>query len=460
MGAEHDVFRGLADLDGQDARPAPEGVEFVPLRCAIDWATALYRVEVTARVWKALLRVPEGGALSGKTATGAEIPFAVARGPGDGYVMLRGPGIWCRVQNPGARRVGDEGQPTDYPVEVQFQGALLAATAGGGADLIRDAKSAVEDLLFRHYGARHATRSQALRDHVVPGRWDLATDVAVLGDNASEWVENGLFCGGSVELAASNFSTRARIPKGMKTVQGRDLEKLSLRAQGKASTGRTFYLGSLVELCVYEKDKPKKLADEIARETLATECGWDGVSRLLRWEVRCTRAWFREQEMVVHGTTIRGDRLAFDDFLEGLPALGATILSRFRHTEMDPERPGLRRNERQTSAFGHAVQSALPLLWRGDDPHTCITRVVGKKREVAAERAEVRAAGSINDVMALRSLTFWDAVMIVYEGQQHPRADHWEERRRKTRQRYGVELPPELKDDDEEDDPPPKICDW
>ncbi len=459
MGAEEAVFLGVADIDGHDARPSPEGVDFHPLRCAVDWATALYRVGVTGRVWKALLRVPEGGAVSAVGDSGSPIPLTVTRGPGDGYVILRGPGVWCRVQNPETRRVGDEGQPTDYPCEIQFQGALLATTAGGGRELIRETKWAVEGLLFRHWGARAATRAAAIREQVVPGRWDLATDVAISGPNASEWVESGLFCGGSLEIAAANFSTRARIPKGMKTVQGRDLEKLSLRGQGKASTGRTFYLGSMVELCVYEKDKPRDLASEIARETLARECGWDGEARLLRWEVRCTRAWFREQEMEVHGDKIRGDRLCFDDFLDGLPTLGRTLLGRFRHTEADPERPGLRRNEKPTSAYGHAVQSALPLLWRDDDPRTCIARVVGKKREVAAERAEVRAAGSINDVMALRSMTFWDAVMLVYEGQQHPRADHWEERRRKVRQRYGVELPPELRDDDE-DDPPPKVCDW
>ena len=160
---------------------------------------------------------------------------------------------------------------------------------------------------------------------------------------ASGWIEDALFCGGSLEHAAANFSSRARTPKQLKTVRGRDLDNLSLRAQGKASTGRTFYLGSMVELCVYEKDKPKDLASEVARETLQRDCGWDGEARLVRWEVRCTRAWFREQEMVVHGVPVRGDRLSFADFLEGLPMLAKTILGRFRHTEMDPERPGLRR---------------------------------------------------------------------------------------------------------------------
>lgn len=460
MGAEHEALLGLADLDGHDARPAPEGVSFMPLRCAVDWATALYRAEPSGKVWKALMRVEEGGCVVGRTATGATIPFAVHRGPGDGYVILRAVGVWVRVQNPATRRVGDEGQPTDYAVEIQFQGALLASTAGGGADLIRDAQSAVEDLLFRHFGARHATRSQALRDYVVPGRWDLATDVAVSGPGASGWIEDALFCGGSLEHAAANFSSRARTPKQLKTVRGRDLDTLSLRAQGKASTGRTFYLGSMVELCVYEKDKPKDLASEVARETLQRDCGWDGEARLVRWEVRCTRAWFREQEMVVHGVPVRGDRLSFADFLEGLPMLAKTILGRFRHTEADPERPGLRRNERPTSAYGHAVQSALPLLWRGDDPRSCIERVVSKKREIAAERAEARAAGAINDVMALRSLTFFQAVQLVFDGQHLSRAEHWEERRRKVRARYGVELPAELRDDDEEDEGPPVVCDW
>lgn len=433
--------------------------EFMPLRCAVDWFTLLYEPPVSGGVWKRLARI---GAHDGQRVLtlhhdGETFPVEVRTVAGGSMVRLKGPGLFVTIRDPHAPRSDRPGAV--YSVEVQVQGTALSASSNG-LRVVRWFKAAVESLLYRHYGPNPPERGARLRDYIRPGRFDLATDVAVIApepDTARAWVSSEVFASGNINDANARVSTRARKHKGATEVDERAYDnvvpivqrgkglrgsgKQATRLVGKESTGRTLYRGgSIVELCVYERDK-KRDGDWCVLGPTLTACGWDEVSPVLRWEVRFSRAWFREQVVQLRdGTWKRAHELSVDDVLEHITDFARLASERFRHVVAGPGRV----RDRESSPYHKAVVAGLGLLESPERAASVVMDIVSKKREVAAERAASRAAGGIVDVMAVAGVTFAEACLIVYADQFVARHDHYSDRFVYQRARWGLDEAPFL----------------
>lgn len=448
-----------------EAPPALQLPEFAPLRAALDWCTLLYRVFVSAKVWKHLRAIAtEGNRVVGiTTPEGDVIPLDVRMMGNDAAILLKGPGVWCKVKNPAARPQNDGSK--DDGVELQVQGAALAAQSDNGVSTILAIRSGINGLLFRHFGTTRAQRATALRAHVRPGRFDVAFDVAVIGPDARPWIEGELFAHGNLTDATRAIVTRARRPKTIADVtehvterprKTERPERIIGRQQGTETAGRTLYVGSQVCLRIYEKDKEPSDTSKLLRSTLKASCGWDGESPVLRWEIEVKRDWFRDQIAIIDGQQIRGDALTADDFLENASIFARTVLSRFRHTD---DAPGARKN-RPNSAYYNAVTHAMHLFTLRDEKPNMET-IMSKKREAFGRRNAVQGVGAVVDAAAkgkhpytrvvaqLRFLGFRD-----WLDEYESRPDHWLKRYHGLRQRLGIEAPPtldHLTHDDEEE---------
>lgn len=434
-------------------------VEFKPLRCAIDWATSLYGPHVSGRVWKYLAKLGsrEGHQTLTLQHAGESLPCTVRLSAGGTQVILLGPGVHLRVLDPDRSRCG-EPVSAIYGVEVQIQGTILS-DSHNGLDAIRWVKAAVEAALFRHYGANANERAEGLREHVKPGRFDVAVDVAVIGEGAAQWINDELFCGNNIEEANRRISTRAREPGGAGVVidldeararkgakrRGRAAAPDPTRFRGRESTGRTLYRGrTMAELCIYERSKKRDGDWSILSDTLRA-CGWDGESEVIRWEVRFSRAWFREQLVSVvrdgERQDIRADKITFDDWLNHATDFARLALTRFRHVVEGKGRV----RERESSPYHRAVFAALDLFEGPDRAKKIVATVVSKKRDAAIERAAARACGALVDVMASDpkgEFTMIDAFLIVVGSQWNERAEHWEARYLKFREKWGLDERP------------------
>lgn len=453
--------RVLAFPARADAPPATIGsrVAVAPLRVALDWASMLVRPFVSVQVFRALVALAKPTAirtmdLLGEDGTRLPVDVSTAA-DGDAYVLLKGNGLYAKVHNPRPRVKRSEGEGMRrYGVEVQIQGTALAASRHG-VDVARWMRDAVFAALFQHLGHTYAERRENLRADVLPGRWDVAVDVAVRPRDptdtfaASDWIEEDLFRAGSLKEAAMRFVTRARSPRAVERQKIHDrahdgTDDVTARQQGKETTGRTMYLGNALELCVYEKDKHRATSSDIARATLARDCGWNGTDRVVRWEVRASRDWFRDQKcdrVRADGTRERiwSNDITFDDFLDNFARFSREVISRFRHVDLVP---GRRRRDCPESIFYEAVTAGLGLYTdagRAADAAT-IERIVSTRREAALERSTSAAAGGLVRVLAIMGEDFSDdgiarAVERVSEAIGE-RAEHFEELHRRTRLRH------------------------
>jgi hypothetical protein len=429
----------------------------VPLRAALDWCTLLYRVFVSAKVFKHLHAIAtEGSRVVGiTTPQGETIPLDVRVMGNDAAVLLKAPGIWCKVKNPAVRPQNDGSK--DDGVELQVQGATLAAQSDNGIGTILAIRSGINGLLFRHWGNTRGDRQTALRPHVRPGRFDVAFDVAVIGPDARGWIESELFAHGNLTTATRAIVTRARRPKTVADVtehvtecdrKTERPERITGRQQGTEKAGRTLYVGSQVCLRIYEKDKEPSDTSKVLRSTLKSSCGWDGQAPVLRWEVEVKRDWFRDQIALIDGQAIRGDTLTADDFLENASIFARTVLSRFRHTD---DAPGVKaRKDRPNSAYYNAVCSAMHLFSLRDEAPQ-MEKLMSKKRENFARRNAVQGVSAVVDAAAKNRQSFNSALAVLrfmanreWLDEFDSRPDHYKKRYTQLRQRLGIEAPPNL----------------
>lgn len=434
----------------------------VPLRCALDWCTLMYLPHVSGHVWKTLLKLTKpGGFGMVDMAHGEERVALRVRDVGAGAaIVLQGFGIYVKVANP-FMRVQRAAKTTGrvYGVDMQVQGTALSASLTG-VDVVQWAKTAIESTLFLHAGPTPEKRAETLRQSCFPGRWDVAVDVMLRNPaderslvapvseaDPQQWIDSEIFADGNLDDANSRVSTRARKPKAAARVKQDYTEHDTARGTrlvGKESTGRTLYRGgAIVELCVYERARKTDGDWKILAATLQQKCGWDGKSPVMRYEIRCMRPWFRDQRVKRGKDWIRGDDLYFDEWLALVPEFAATVIGRFRHTKNEP---GVRTRDRDDSAYYTAIRAGIAKLSSAERVANPMTEVVSKKREVAAERAESRAAGAIVDIMALKGCSLKEAVMAIRDGEMTERKEHWDKRYEQTRVRYGLSPGLELKD--------------
>lgn len=417
--------------------PTPP-VTCTALRCALDWVTLLYQPFTTPDLWAFLVRIAsrQGTVRLWRPDRLDAVPFRVEgdadsdvvfttrvnAAQNDAVVRLKGPGLCVFVRNPTIPANRWPGGHLPHGVEVQVQGTALSASLASGLDVVLWLKAAVEALLFAGWGSDEASRARALRDQVVPGRWDLAVDVAVTpsptgasGTSAQDWIDGEIFGGGNLDAANARIASRARKPKAASAADDdgvrvrRDAARAdpATRMVGRASSGRTLYRGGgTCELCIYERGKKVDGDWPILSDTLRAR-GWDGVSPVLRYEVRLMRAWFRDQQLVItergadDGPDLekwcRGDEIPFDVWVQYVGAFGGCVVSRFAHKVAGSQRV----RDRAASPFYVAVCEGLQLFRDdGDQGDRAIARVVSKKREAAADRAVSRAINALVDVAA------------------------------------------------------------
>lgn len=439
----------------KDISRPDEDVAFQPIRCAIDWFTLLYRAVITHAAWKRLVELAGPGGRGTLTFEheGEKLPCVLRLLAGGSLVRIKGPGFYAVVQNPinpPRDRLG-----VTYPVEVQVQGTLLSRSTNGIAT-VRWCKAAVETLLYKHEGATPEARAEHLREACFPGRFDIATDVAVVADNpetAQAWINREVFADGNINTANDRISTRARKPKGATEVQENDngapilqrgknsrgRRRQASRMVGEERSGRTLYRGgSIVELCIYERGR-KKDGDWPTLESTLKTCGWDGVSPVLRWEVRHMRAWFREQVIYLGGVEWkRANALSVDDLLEHITDFARLGTTRFRHVEAGTGRV----RDRASSPYHDAVKAGLGLLESPEKAANLVMDVVAEKRGAALEKAARRFGNAVADIMAFTGLDYWSTVQAVAKEQWDTRAEELEARVLYQRQRYGLEDAP------------------
>jgi len=222
------------------------------------------------------------------------------------------------------------------------------------------------------------------------GRVDVAVDVAVSGEARDQWLTEAIFANGSHVEATARFSTRARRKESR--APGREPEPepepeptAPARMLGSANRGRTIYIGrSLIELCVYEKDRaPAKRSTTLALETLQ-QAGWDAEKhRVIRWEARVSRAWWRDQRFEIAGKTQMGDTLTLSQWEKVMPDIAVKLGERIRHTDHIDAATRVKR--RESSAWQLEIEAALA-KWedRPGDP----SRVVAIRRTQTVDRAE------------------------------------------------------------------------
>jgi hypothetical protein len=416
-----------------------------PRRAALDWVECSYRVPIAAQVWLDLTRAAEEK--RAVTIKAGAMPVSVEvfrRGMG---VVLQTTGLRITVLDPAvADRV--RGRSINY-VEVQVQGAMLSESRGGGEEIALAMYDAVNAALYPDYGASAQERRAALRSATRPGAWHLAVDLDGVGADADAWLQGELFAGGSLDGFFEQFSTHARTsrmvsscgPTSRRSNTGREA-RLRCMLERNAVKGRSGYLGcGTVELCVYERSK-KTCGDwKVLQGTLAS-CGWDGQTPVVRWEIRCRRTWFRDQEVTLGERRIRGNEMVFEDFLVALPGLAAELTGRFRHTVADEELK--RKRERRSSPLQMAVEHAVAVLADSRRDAPSVVRVLAVRRTAATEHAVTRGRAALADIAAVTGTPARECADRLLDAYNDPRwRDERIRRQERAMQRHGiVEAPP------------------
>jgi hypothetical protein len=439
-------------------------VQFRVLRVALDWAKVLIRQWVTGQCWKRVEQWCDAGTVDLVVpGTGRVLPLR-ARRTMRGEAVLSGSGVRIVVRRAAVYRrpttrpadpvqavteqarvvaevVALEAELAQQPYGVEFdvQGAALSASVDG-LDVLEDVRSAVEALLFRHAGATPVARRAVLAPHTFLGRWDLAVDAAARGLRASEWIERGLYRGGHLDRARADWKTRVRCESTAQMVEREAVEQAATvrelvdvgqaelaRLVGNRRLGRTLYLGTAPAFArVYERDKHTRDGHwEVLAATLRQDCGWDGVSRVVRFELEAQRQWMRDQEIERDGETVRLHTLPLDDVLAALPVIVRQLAERYTHCEGG-----------QVSAWWTAVRAGL----RGFTPMPAAarpcpwTRLRSVKRARAVARAAEGIAAGLVTITEVEAVPTHVAMVRGLEALHDPRnAARWERLRVRLR---------------------------
>jgi hypothetical protein len=386
-------------------------VEVRYLRAAIDHADVSLDNPIDEAVWEDLIKLTEGDfpILHLVVADSPPLSLKVRRDPmRPAQVVCQGDGLFLRVVHPDAVTVS-----LSPAVEVQVHGELLATSPSGGQGLVLSVVAAVSRLFWpsNFQGGQFTDRQVlAAMDEVTRiGEVHVAVDVGFSGEARDEWITEAIFANGSHVEAVDRFSTRARRKESIQAQAQAQAEPEAddegeatgpVRLLGTAEKGRTLYLGrSLIELCVYEKDRAPiaKRSTALALETLKAG-GWNpDEERVIRWEARLKKAWWRDQKFEIEpagggagreddeGLFISGERLTLSQWEKLMPDIVAKLPQRTRHTDHLSTQTRVRR--RDSSAWQLQIEEALS-TWedKAGDPE----RVVAHRREQTIERARAQ----------------------------------------------------------------------
>ncbi len=384
-------------------------------------------------------------------------------------VTARGPSRRCSGVLPAvdavvsaglAHRPGEDVRAI-YGAELQVQGVAFSSVQSGGDGLAQALWRAVASWL---YAGRWADPVQAVEPFTRVGRFDFASDTAFEADPGGEWVTRGIYADGSHTDCFRRFSSRARKVRSEETVRDDAADALAevpvsgRRALlGKATAGRTVYMGSAayVLLCIYERSKKRDGDWSILGPTL-TACGWDGVAEVVRTEFRASRKWLGDQVVRLpngepmfpriaqqrgESDGLNASELTFSQFLRALPSLVAEFPSRFRHTDPDQDHGGGPRvRDRASSAWWSGIEGAA-LHWSSGSGD--IGRVVSTRRHAAAERTTKQIRTSLVRLVALSGARGLSEVLpsIFDAWSEREFADQREELIARQRARYAVPVP-------------------
>lgn len=433
------------------SRPDEGEVVCHPLRCAVDWFTLLYAVPVTNTVWKELTH--RDRSILTLHHAGEALPVEVRLVENGSRIRLKAPGLYAMVLNPNLPP--PQNRPgAVYAVDVQIQGTVLSRSTNG-LTTVRWIKAALEAVLYRHHGPNEVERAARLRESIRPGRFDIATDVAIHAatpEAAQRWVNTEIFANGNINEANDRISSRARKHKGATQVQedggapilqrgknSRGSRRQASRMVGKETSGRTLYRGgSIVELCIYERGR-KRDGDWSILEPRLREGGWNGEDPVLRWEVRHMRAWFREQVIYLGGVEWkRASELSVDDVLEHITDFARLGSKRIRHVVAGT----VRVRDRESSPYHKAVVAGLALLESPEKAANVVMDVVAEKRGAALEKAARRLGNAAADIVAFTGLTYAEAVLAAAKQQLEERTEELSARVSYQRLRFGLEDAP------------------
>ncbi len=353
-----------------------------------------------------------------------------------------------------------------YGVELQVQGQAFSSVKQGGAELVRALWRGLVEWL---HAGRWDDPDAVLRPLTFPGRCDWAFDTAFTAAFGAEWVQSGIFADGDHDACFRRFSTRATKRQSEETVKDPDadgaaaeLDRVPVSGRrallGKATAGRTAYMGSAayVLLCIYERSKKVDGDWAVLSETLRA-CGWDGVSEVVRAEFRVSRKWLKDQiarnedgsPVFPRTSRARGEHdglslgeLTLAEFLDVMPRVVAEMPSRFRHTDPAQDNDaGPRVRDRRSSGWWSAVEGGA-LHWASGSGD--VGRVVSTRRHAAADRTIKQIRTGLVRLIGLRGgRNLSDVLPEVFEAWAEP---DFEEQRslliQKVRARYAIPDPP------------------
>lgn len=423
-----------------------------PLRTCLDWFTVLWKVWVSSEVWARLSALAARGevvTLPGRM--GDPVPLVGRRRGRD--VVFMGHGVYICVRDPDGQ--GDASGSGAYGAELQVQGTAFAGSPGGGESLVWDLLYRTEELLWEEVGETDLDRRVLLDPSTRVGRLDIACDCAFANDDnqGSRWIEGGIYADGDHDGSIKRFLTRAKKSRTERDGKNRtskvgkgevkDAGKGRTSMLGKERAGRTLYLGTggSLELCVYERDKLKRGDWAILAETYKV-LGWNEVDRIVRWEARTSRAWYRDQRVTLEdGREVTADTLTVGQMLGSLRVLALAIARRWRHTDPSCDE-NRRRKDRDSSPWQNAVNEGV-MRWRDMGGDMCA--VVSKRREAALNRAGRRTLGGAVDYLALKGIpleSYADYMPALLARLLDPfERSAWERRHSRGVQRYAVERP-------------------
>lgn len=421
------------------ARLDESGVSYQHIRTAIDWARLLFAHEPTLERLADLWPAPHEDRPTRAIETCSTRIELNARAMGDTLVLSRKEaGVRIVIRRPSSVEIDPvQQQQQTYRVEVDIQGTLLSGSKSGW-DVLSDVRAAVEALVYGDQAETPEELRAILAPRTFAGRFDIAFDCAVQGDDgrADEWIEHGIYRGGHLDEARASWSSRSRSRKGVARIDGEDpkgdesgeeelkpiKDEDKTRLLGTYAKGRTLYFGSpeLLMLRVYERDKLEHGDWEILKETLLG-CGWNSKDRLIRAEFVIQRAWLRDQR--IGGT--RGDQLTLDEYLEALPSIAEQLVERYRHTLGGTTR--VRRAD--TSKWWRTVTTEGTKRMREASGWDSVREVMSHQRSKRIDRAIRDGAHAAAALVALgRVSTFAEAFCLFSATIHDPSlADHFAE---------------------------------
>jgi hypothetical protein len=311
-----------------------------------------------------------------------------------------------------------------YGVELQVQGTAFSSVTAGGEALVVGLWEGIAAWLWPGLGDAAGKLDPFTR----VGRMDVAFDAVFTNDPGERAVQWGIYADGHHDVAFRRWSTRARKHRSEETV--RETEETANKGDGaghvpisgrrallgKATAGRTLYLGSseYVLVCVYERSKKRDGDWSVLGPTL-TACGWDGRSEVVRCEFRASRRWLGDQVPAAPDGSpmfprshrergepagLRASELTVAQFLQALPALVAEFPTRFRHTDpmQDGDDAPRVRDRRSSPWWACIVERSRAWVAGGGE----VGRVVSTRRVAAAARTAKAVRSSLVRLVALR----------------------------------------------------------